>query len=96
MADVFPHRYTLVSTLSSKLLDFEYIKDLYVEDKDFSNMYEACEHYTFQKFYKHEGFLLKDRKLCVFVCSLRKLLVREAHNGGFIGHFSVTNTLDIL
>ena len=33
---------------------------------------------------------------CVPICSIRRLMVREPHGGGLMGHFSVHNTLDIL
>lgn len=54
---------------------------MYVGDFDFSIIYNTCEHYAFQEFYKHDGLLLKDDKLCVPNCSLRELLVCEAHVG---------------
>ncbi|XP_042992210.1 uncharacterized protein LOC122318677, partial [Carya illinoinensis] len=44
----------------------------------------------------HEGYLFKENKLCVPGCSMRELLVREAHGGGLMGHFGVKKTLDIL
>ena len=28
--------------------------------------------------------------------SIRKLLVKEAHNGGLMGHFGIQKTLDLL
>ncbi|XP_031276789.1 uncharacterized protein LOC116135233 [Pistacia vera] len=45
---------------------------------------------------KHEGFLFKKDKVCVPICSVHELLVRESHGGGLMGHFGVLKTLDIL
>jgi hypothetical protein len=40
------------------------------------------------KFQPWIGFLgMMNNKLCVPNCSLRELLVREAHEGGLMGHF---------
>ena len=52
--------------------------------------------WTFGKFYKYDGYLFKESKLCMPCCFMRELLVREAHGGGLMGHFGVTKTLDIL
>jgi hypothetical protein len=38
----------------------------------------------------------KKKILCVSNYSIHKLLVREAHESGLIGHFEVAKTLDIL
>ncbi|RDX74357.1 Retrovirus-related Pol polyprotein from transposon 17.6, partial [Mucuna pruriens] len=43
----------------------------------------------------HYGFLFKGKKLSVPVSSIRQLLVREAHEGGLMGHFEDLKTLDI-
>jgi hypothetical protein len=83
VADALSRRYALLSMLDTKLLGFEYIKDLYVQDSDFGDVFNACEKVAFGKFYKHDGFL-------------RELLVREAHGGGLMGHFGVAKTLGIL
>jgi hypothetical protein len=72
------------------------IKDLYVQDSDFGDVFNACEKVAFGKFYRHDGFLFRETKLCVPMCSLRELLVREAHGGGLMGHFGVAKTLGIL
>ncbi|XP_022899376.1 uncharacterized protein LOC111412685 [Olea europaea var. sylvestris] len=48
------------------------------------------------KFFKHEGYLFQENKLCVPNCSIRELLVREARSGGLMGHFGVAKTLDML
>ena len=47
------------------------------------------------KFFRDEGFLFWENKLCVSNCSLHELLVRESHGGGLMGHFGVSKTLVI-
>uniref|UniRef100_A0A2N9FLT0 RNA-directed DNA polymerase n=1 Tax=Fagus sylvatica TaxID=28930 RepID=A0A2N9FLT0_FAGSY len=47
VANAISRRYALVSTLNAKLLGFEYVKELYVNDDDFANVFEACEKATF-------------------------------------------------
>jgi hypothetical protein len=66
---------------------------LYVQDSDFGDVFNASEKVAFCKFYRHDGFLFRETKLCVPMCSLCELLVREAHGGGLMGHFGVAKTL---
>ena len=87
MADALSRRYTIINTLSSKMLGFEFIRDLYVSDSDFGSVYSVCEHAAFQKFHKHDGYLFRETKLCVPNCSLCDVLVHESHCGGFDGIF---------
>ncbi|GKV43142.1 hypothetical protein SLEP1_g50475 [Rubroshorea leprosula] len=96
VADALSRRCTLISTLSAKLLGFEHIKELYANDPDFANVFNAYEKIAFDKFYRHEGYLFRENRLCVPNFSLRELLVRESHAGGLMGHFGVRKTLDIL
>ncbi|XP_071933764.1 uncharacterized protein [Coffea arabica] len=49
-----------------------------------------------RKFYILDGFLFYLNRLCIPNCSIRSLLVREAHRGGLMGHFGVAKTLAIL
>ncbi|XP_027156813.1 uncharacterized protein LOC113757952, partial [Coffea eugenioides] len=49
-----------------------------------------------RKFYILDGFLFYLNRLCIPNCSIRSLLVREAHGGGLMGHFGVAKTLAIL
>ena len=86
----------LLTSFGDKMLGFEYVKDMYANDVDFANVYMACDKTTFEKFYKHDGYLFRGNKLCVPNCSMRELLVREAHGGGLMGHFGVRKTLEIL
>ena len=76
MADALSRRYALVFTLNAKLLGFEYVKKLYVNDDDFASVYRACEKAVFGKFYRLDGYLFRDNRLCVPNSSMRELLVR--------------------
>uniref|UniRef100_A0A2N9ERR9 Reverse transcriptase n=1 Tax=Fagus sylvatica TaxID=28930 RepID=A0A2N9ERR9_FAGSY len=81
VADALSRRYALVSTLNAKLLGFEYVKELYVNDDDFASVFGACEKAAFGKFYRLDGYLFRENRLCVPNSSMRELLVREAHGG---------------
>ena len=54
-------------------------------------MYGACEKATFGKFYRLDGYLFRENRLCVPNSSMR-----EAHGGDLMGHFGVRKTLDVL
>ena len=82
VADALSRRYVLLSTLDVRFLGFEHIKELYKDDSDFANVYNACETSAFEKFYRLDGYLFKESRLCVPLSSMRELLVREAHGGG--------------
>ncbi|KAG8472928.1 hypothetical protein CXB51_034787 [Gossypium anomalum] len=96
VADTLSRRYTLLSTLESKLLEFSFLKELYANDADFGEIYSACEHVAFEKFYRFDGFLFKEGKLCVPQSSVRDLFVQEAYSGGLMGHFGVNKMLATL
>jgi hypothetical protein len=38
---------------------------LYANDNDFANLYNVCEKSTYGKFYRLDGYLLRENKLCV-------------------------------
>ena len=61
VADALSRRYALISMLSSKLLGFEHLKDLYANDSEFADVFKACEHGAFNKFYLHDGFLFRGK-----------------------------------
>lgn len=84
VVDALSCRYALISTLSSTLLGFEHIKEIYVDDSYFSTVYNACEYYTFKKVYRHDGFLFKDGKLCMTNSSIMELIVCEAYSEAFM------------
>jgi len=49
------------------------VKELYMDDDDFSQVYGQCEHSIFDKYFKHDEFLFKHKRLCEPKC-LEKLI----------------------
>ena len=97
VADALSRRYTLLSSLSAKLLGFEHIRELYASDVDFSDIFMTCDTGASRDdYFVFRGFLFKKDKLCIPRCSIRELLNKEAHEGGLMGHFGVHKTYDIL
>nr|KYP50633.1 Transposon Ty3-I Gag-Pol polyprotein [Cajanus cajan] len=78
------------------LVRFDDIKELYEKDLDFANFYSVCIQKPYQGYYISEGFLFNKNKLCIPQGSIRKLLVKEIHEGGLIGHFGIEKTLSLL
>ncbi|GJV49786.1 RNA-directed DNA polymerase [Tanacetum coccineum] len=48
------------------------------------------------KFSKLDGYLFKGARLCIPLCSLRKVIILEGHAGGLTGHFGRDKTLALL
>jgi len=96
VTDALSHRYVLLSTLDARFLGFEHKKELYKDDGDFACVYNACETLAFEKFYRLDGYIFKESRLCVPSSSMHELLVREAHRGWLMGHFGVVKTLVVL
>ena len=88
VADALSRRYALLSTLETKVFGLEHIKSLYESDIDFSSKFLACEHAAINGYFRHNGYLFKEKKLCVPKCSIRTLLLKEAHEGGLMGQLS--------
>ena len=96
VADALSRRYVLLTSMSARMLGFDMIKELYTCDSDFTEIFVACTKSAFGKFYLHEGFLFRANRLCIPVCSMRELLVKEAHGGGLMGHFGIAKTIAVL
>jgi hypothetical protein len=56
VADALSRRYVLLHTMN-RLLGFEYVKELYDNDSDFAEIYNACGHLAFGKYYLMDGYL---------------------------------------
>ena len=96
VADALSRRHALLSTLETKIFGLETLREMYLHDAEFSGIHAACENVSQNGYYRYNGYLFKEKRLCVPRCSIRNLLVKEAHEGGLMGHFGVHKTLDIL
>jgi len=96
VADTISCWYVILSTMNTRLLGFEYVKELYVNDSAFAEICNACGYLSFGKFYLMDGYLFKENNLCVPASSLYELLIRRAHEGGLMGRFGVVRILNVL
>ncbi|TYK26105.1 F15O4.13 [Cucumis melo var. makuwa] len=98
VADALSRRYALFSSLSAKVLGFKHMIELYkVEKSEFYDVYAQClEGKNVQDYIVFDGMLFRKGKLCIPKCSIRELLVKEAHGGGLMGHFGEFKTYSIL
>ncbi|KAF8088613.1 hypothetical protein N665_0534s0003 [Sinapis alba] len=96
VADALSRRYSLLSSMETKLLGFEQLKSYYAYDPDFKEFFKNSEMHTSGKYCQSDGFLFFENRLCVPKCSLRELFVRESHGGGLMRHFGVSKTLSSL
>jgi hypothetical protein len=76
-----------------KTLGFEHLKDMYCDDTDFKEVYEACTNPMLRdirhwiEYMIQEGFLFKGNQLCIPKCSMRDNLLKEKHSEGLVRHF---------
>jgi len=87
--------HVLFNTLNTRLLGFEHVKELYMDNDDFGRVFGQCEHSAFDKYFRYGKFLFKDKRSCAYKCSLRGLLMREVHDN-LMRYFEVTRTFDML
>jgi hypothetical protein len=87
----------LITQLDTKVLGLKSIKTFYAVDADFNEPFSRCiDGKGWDKYYVHDGFLFQTNKICILACSIRQVLLQEAHAGGLSGHFGVKKTLDML
>ena len=82
--------------MNTRFLVFEYVKELYDNDSDFAEIYNAYGHSALGKFYLMDGYLFKENRCYVPTSSLCEVFICEAHGGGLMSHFGVAKTLDLL
>ncbi|XP_010525370.1 PREDICTED: uncharacterized protein LOC104803186 [Tarenaya hassleriana] len=96
VADALSHRHTLISVMEARLFGFEHVKAQYKGDRDFGTIVEECRKGDHGPYYLHDGYLFRDRRLCVPQGSLRDVILREAHGEALAGYFGVDKTLAVV
>ena len=61
-------------------------------DKDFGELFFACQKHRKGDFLVQEGFLLKGTRLCIPKCTTHELLIKEVHGGSLGGHYGENKT----
>ena len=81
---------------------FDSMKELYGDDADFKEAFEACENPAIRdrtpwlEYIIQDGLLFKGNQLCIPKCSMRENLIKEKHSGGLSEHFGHDKTLEQL
>jgi hypothetical protein len=81
-----------------KTLGFEHLKEMYCDDPNFKEAYEAYENPVLRdrsqwtEYLIQDGLLFKGCQLCIPKCSMRDNLLKEKHSGGLARHFGHDKT----
>jgi hypothetical protein len=98
VADALSRRCLILQEFQVETLGFEHLKEMYQEDPDFKEAYEACENpllrdiNQWMEYLIQGGLLFKGSQLCIPKCSMRDNLLKEKHSGGLVGHFGHDKT----
>jgi hypothetical protein len=98
VADALSRKCLLLQEFRVKTLGFENLKDMYADDVDFGEAYEAAktpvlrDRIPWIDYLIQDGLLFKGNQLCIPDCSMRENLVMEKHIGGLAGHFGHDKT----
>ena len=77
-----------------KTLGFDNLKEMYGDDSDFKDSYEACENLVLRdrsqwvEYLIQDGLLFKGNQLCISKSYMRENLLKEKHSGGLARHFN--------
>jgi hypothetical protein len=102
VVDALSRKCLLLQEFRVKTLGFDDLRDMYRDDLDFKEVYEATENPILRdksqwiEYMIQEGLLFKGNQLCIPKCSMKENLLKEKHSGGLVGHFSHDKTFSKL
>jgi hypothetical protein len=97
-ADALSRKSLVIQEFQVKDLGFENLKEMYQEDPDFKEAYEAYENPLLRdnnlwvEYLIRDGLLFKGSQLCIPRCLMRDNLLKEKHSGGLARHFGHDKT----
>jgi hypothetical protein len=98
VVDALSRKCLILQEFRVKTLGFDNLKDMYRDDSDFKDAYEACENPVLRdrsqwiEYLIQDGLLFKGNQLCIPKSSMRENLLKEKHSGGLAGHFGHEKT----
>jgi hypothetical protein len=98
VVDVLSRKCFLMQEFRVKTLGFDNLKEMYRDDPDFKEAYEASKNSILKdrsqwtEYMIQDGLLFRGNQLCILKCSMRENLLKEKHNGGLVGHFGHDKT----
>jgi hypothetical protein len=93
VVDALSRKCLIMQEFRVKTLGFDSLKDMYRDDLDFRDAYEACENPVLRdrsqwiEYLIQGGLLFKGNQLCILKGSMRENLLKEKHSGRLVGHF---------
>jgi hypothetical protein len=93
VVDALSRKCLLMQEFRVKTLGFDNLKEMYKDDPDFKEAYEASENPILRdrsqwiEYMIQDGLLFRGNQLCIPKCSMRENLLKEKHSGGLVGHF---------
>jgi hypothetical protein len=102
VVDALSRKCLLMQEFTVKTLGFDNLKDMYRNDPDFKEAYEASGNLILRdksqwtEYMIQDGLLFRGNQLYIPKCSMRENLLKEKHNGGLVGHFDHDKTFSKL
>lgn len=76
VSNALSHRHNLISTMVTKMMGFEHIRELYKDNVDFGVVYALTYNARYNTYCKENDYLYFDGRLHVPKCSSCELFVR--------------------
>ncbi|PKU77925.1 ATP-dependent DNA helicase RecG [Dendrobium catenatum] len=94
VADALSRRAVLLTQLQTDFSGLEGIKDLYIDDIFFKDIWSKCRNReSVADYCLKDGFLFKADLLCIPSSSWRQRIIHEAHAGALAAHMGRDNTI---
>ncbi|XP_028556143.1 uncharacterized protein LOC114581024 [Dendrobium catenatum] len=94
VADALSRRIAILTQVQTDFTGLEHLKDLYQHDEFFRSFWNKCiNKEPVVEYSLQDGFLFKNKLLCVPLSSWRQQIISEAHAGGLSAHNGRDNTI---